>query len=329
MDQLQEYLESYYQGKVTIEEQRLLSGGACQDNFFLRLRVQDQPKELVLRTDRGGSLLSSLSRVDEFSVAKLAFDHDVLTPEPLWKEENQLEPFGHPFVFFKKIDGKTDPRTILKDKSLAKVREHLPNQLAAELVKIHNILYKDNQDFSALKTPSNTEDYAMECVSELEKELDKLSSAHPVLEMALSWMKAHLPKPEPLVLVHGDYRLGNFMVTETGLTGILDWEFAHWGDAAEDIAWVCLRDWRFGSLKKECAGLTSRADFYSEYAKLRSEVDPERVRFWEVMGNARWALGTLQQTMRVLEGKARGIELLAIGRRCCEMEYEILRLIHA
>eukprot|EP01035_Chromulina_nebulosa_P049233 gene49233-66860_t len=36
------------------------------------------------------------------------------------------------------------------------------------------------------------------------------------------------------------------MVNATGLTGILDWEFAAWGDPHEDIGWLCARCWRFG-----------------------------------------------------------------------------------
>lgn len=329
MKLLESYLEQHFNTKVSILNQKLLSGGACQDNFLLEIKKDAEAESMVLRTDRGGSLLSSLSRLNEYSVAELAFEHQVLTPEPLWKEQENIDIFGHPFVFFKKIDGTTDPRTIMKDKSLATAREQLPLQLAAELKKIHSITYQENKDFQALVKPPSSEEYASESIKEFLIELDKLPHRHPVLEAAAAWMLDNLPEPLPLVLVHGDYRMGNFMVDDHGLTGVLDWEFAHWGDPGEDLAWLCLRDWRFGQLKKECAGITSRENFEELYAKQAGGLDFQRVKFWEVMGNARWALGTLQQTNRVLAGKAKGVELLAIGRRCCEMEYEIMRLLYA
>ncbi|MFN8568014.1 MAG: hypothetical protein U0Z44_10975 [Kouleothrix sp.] len=32
-----------------------------------------------------------------------------------------------------------------------------------------------------------------------------------------------------------------------GLRAVIDWEFAHIGDPLEDLAWPCVRDWRFGN----------------------------------------------------------------------------------
>ena len=36
------------------------------------------------------------------------------------------------------------------------------------------------------------------------------------------------------------------MVDETGIVAVLDWEFAHVSDPAEDLAWPLVRAWRFG-----------------------------------------------------------------------------------
>ena len=50
-------------------------------------------------------------------------------------------------------------------------------------------------------------------------------------------------------------------------------------------------------------------------------------RWWEIAGNLRWAVGAHEQAQRVLSGAETDLELLAIGRRACEMEYEALRLV--
>src|SRR5690606_21853689 len=63
----------------------------------------------------------------------------------------------------------------------------------------------------------------------------------PVVAEALGWLRANAPADGGLVLLHGDYRLGNWLVERAGaatrLTGILDWEMVHLGDPVEDLAW--------------------------------------------------------------------------------------------
>ena len=55
----------------------------------------------------------------------------------------------------------------------------------------------------------------------------------------------NLPKVDDLVLVHGDYRIGNIMINDDQISGILDWEFTQWGDR-RDLGWFTSKCWRFG-----------------------------------------------------------------------------------
>jgi aminoglycoside phosphotransferase (APT) family kinase protein len=60
----------------------------------------------------------------------------------------------------------------------------------------------------------------------------------PIARGAIRWMRRN-PPPDPArpAVVHGDYRLGNFLSTpDAGITAILDWEMCHIGDPLEDIA---------------------------------------------------------------------------------------------
>ncbi len=54
-------------------------------------------------------------------------------------------------------------------------------------------------------------------------------------------------QPSRTVLVHGDYRMGNLIVDGSDLAAVLDWELVHVGEAYEDLAWFCIRAWRFGA----------------------------------------------------------------------------------
>ena len=169
---------------------------------------------------------------------------------------------------------------------------------------------------------------AERAVADLRSYIAELPSVRPAIAAILRWLEANQPEPERSVLNHGDFRTGNFMVTRNGLEAILDWEFAHWGSRCEDLAWICVRDWRFGALSKPVGGFGDRHEFLTAYeAAAKTTVDPKSLWWWEVMGNARWAVGAVQQTMRYLSGNERDLEYLAIGRRAVEMEWEALRLI--
>ena len=105
----------------------------------------------------------------------------------------------------------------------------------------------------------------------------------PVLEFALSWLKRHLPPPpRRLVLVHGDYRTGNFLYDQTGITGILDWEMAHAGDPIEDLGWLVIKSWRWAG-DERVGGLCTRDEFVKLYEDAGGvKVDPAVLKFWEV-----------------------------------------------
>ncbi|MCB1158076.1 MAG: phosphotransferase family protein [Leptospiraceae bacterium] len=336
-DKLKQYLEKRLNTQVEIQDFISLSGGggACQDNYSLRLEVSsgewEGTHELVMRTDKGASLYASISKKDEFRVTSIAHERGVKTPRPYWLEEDGSYT-GNPFFVMQRINGKANGRYLVKDRTIEKARKNLPHELAENLAKIHSIQPTDCKEEDLHKVLGAgrklDKDYAADEIKTLREEVAKLKEPHPAIELILNWAEKNKPEVNEIVLVHGDFRTGNFMVSENGLEGILDWEFAHWGEPYEDIAWLCMRDWRFGRLNKEAGGICTRKEFYDLYSKYAKEpVDANRVLFWEVIGNLRWAIGSVGQAERHLSGKDRGIELAAIGRRSCEMEFEAMRLI--
>jgi aminoglycoside phosphotransferase (APT) family kinase protein len=117
------------------------------------------------------------------------------------------------------------------------------------------------------------------------------------------------------------------MVDGSGLTGILDWEFAGWGDPMEDIGWFCAKCWRFGAPANEAGGMGPRDAFYRSYEKASGRrIDPEAVQYWEAMANVRWGVVAHQQGRRHLSGEVPSLELALTPRIVPEMELEILNL---
>ncbi|MFI5019871.1 MAG: phosphotransferase, partial [Dongiales bacterium] len=162
----------------------------------------------------------------------------------------------------------------------------------------------------------------------LRAHLDRWERGHPVLEWGLRRLELSARDVRDIVLIHQDFRTGNYMIDAAGLTGILDWEFATWGDPMTDIGWFCARCWRFGAEELEAGGIAPRADFYRGYEQASGRrIDAAAVHFWESMAHIRWAVIALQQAHRHIAGGERSLELALTGRLVPELELSTIALL--
>ena len=152
-------------------------------------------------------------------------------------------------------------------------------------------------------------------------------------EWAFRWLAANRPATSTPRLVHGDFRMGNLIVdgstAPVTLAAVLDWEAVHIGQIYEDLAWFCIRAWRFGAPPELAAGgLGSIEDFVTAYERAGgASVDRAALRWWLVLGTLRWGIICRYQAQRHLSGQTRSVELATIGRRVCETESDILDLL--
>jgi aminoglycoside phosphotransferase (APT) family kinase protein len=210
------------------------------------------------------------------------------------------------------VDGETIGRRIVREPP-----PDLPLQLAEELARIHAIP-AELLPF----LPAGT------LWDALYADLDAVEEPHPAIEYGLAWCRERLPLERPRVVSHGDFRLGNFVVDRNGLVAVLDWEFAHVSDPAEDLAWPFVRAWRFGADERRLGGVGDVEPYLERYAKLTGRTIPlDELYAWEVLGNCKWAIGALGQARRHLLGEDRNVEYAILGRLAAEMEYELLDLI--
>lgn len=311
---------------VEIQDLRPLPGGACQENFRVDATFGDTSRRFVLRSDAVESLPGSIDRQAEAAVVAAACAAGVPTPEARWLTTGLVRAGAHAY-FLDWVEGVAIGRRVVSHPSLARARERLPRQLASALAAVHRVTPMTAPELPIADRDADPADAQLRRLRTL---LDRLTEPHPALELAYDWLRQNRPDGGRKTLVHGDFRVGNFMVGPEGLEAVLDWEFAHWGDPLEDLGWLCVRDWRFGNVDRPAGGLAKRAELYGLYAEASGHaVDPVAVRFWEVLGNARWGTAAVLQGARYLTGGARDLELLAIPRRVCEMEFEALRLIEA
>src|SRR4051794_6434311 len=299
-------------------EIRPIPGGASRETWL----VGGESGSWVLRRDPNGSV--SLVPIDEeFALIERAAAAGVPVPAPI-----ALEPdggrFGTSGMLMSFVAGTSVAPRILRKPELEEARRRLPVQLGGALARIHAI------DPSGLDgvLPASAGDPAVAQIEEWERQLDEIGEPLPAVELGLRWLHANAPESTEPRLVHGDFRLGNFIVDEGGLAAVIDWELAHLGDPAEDIGWLCIRSWRFGNEDRPVAGVGALDEFLAAYQAAGGEpVDPGRVRYWEAFGNVKWAVICAKQAHDHRSGVRRSHELASLGRRICEPEWDLLQLI--
>lgn len=314
---------------VEVEALTLLPHGAVQENWLVvatchggRLAGR---QHLVLRANAATALGLGLDRAAEFAVLRAVHAAGVKVPEPLLLCA-EASVIGKPFFLMRWLPGEAAPQRITAG-STGSAPNRIARQLAAELARLHAIRPPGRHLAALGAAPADAAEWRLaECARLLAAD----DEPHPVAEWGLRWLARHRPAPVAPVLCHGDFRTGNYLVDAQGLTALLDWEFASWSDPAEDIGWFCLGCWRFGAYGREAGGIAARADFLSTYeAASGCRIEPERLRWWEVLAALRWLVIALRQRDRALIAGEHSLDLALTGRRPAECELEILKLTAA
>lgn len=317
-------------GDVSITNLQRMAGGASREIWSLDLAYEKNgtpcSHALVLRRDPPGAAVQS-RRSDEFRLLRAAAAAAVPVPAVHWlADEDQT--LGGPFFLMDRIEGETIPRRLLRDADYTRARQVMTGELGAILAKIHAIDAGDAQ-LSFLVRPEPEQNAAEFELNRYEQIYRVITpDPHPAFELAIRWLRRRLPATKQLCVVHGDFRIGNVIFGPEGTRSILDWELAHVGDPMEDLGWICVRSWRFGHDDKPVGGLGEREELFRAYEKAGGgAVDPAHVRYWEVLGNLKWAIMTIMQAKAYLDGHVKSVELASLGRRTAEMELELLDLI--
>lgn len=290
----------------------------------------DVTRGFILRRDPDASLLVS-ERDLEFRVMEAVRAHGVPVPEMYWLEQDASH-LDRPFALMERLEGaEASPQKVLMDPAFFPARARISDEFVRILAKIHAI------DVVGLGLRVLGEAPAPDACGPLEVEkwerivAEEALEPQPVLRAAFAWMKKHPPKPaQKIVLVHADYRTGNFLARPDGeITGILDWEMTHIGDPLEDIGWACIRPWRWIGTE-HIGGLMDRADLHKKYEEYSGlQIDDYSVRFWEVLGNAKLAAIFLTGARSYCEGRTRSPMLAFLGRNVNRLELEIMDLMQA
>ncbi len=299
---------------MTIGDLARLPGGASRETWsFTAGDGEGAARKLVLRRDPPRAAPSGLRL--EAALLRAAASAHVPVPAVVVSGD-ETAGLGATFMIMEFIEGETIPRRILRDEQWAEVRPLLAAQCGQALAAIHRI--------PAVEIPGLAGGDPLEQLRGL---LDRLGQPHPAFELGLRWLAETRPPRSAETVVHGDFRNGNLIVGPDGIRAVLDWELAHRGDPLEDLGWLCVKAWRFGSsLPVGGFGTVDQLVTAYEGAGGRA-VDESVLRWWQVLGTLRWGIICIVQALTHTTGAVRSVELAAIGRRVCEVEWDLLELL--
>jgi aminoglycoside phosphotransferase (APT) family kinase protein len=218
-------------------------------------------------------------------------------------------------LVMRSVPGETIARRILRDDEFAPARAVLVRELAEFLAGLHAL---DPGEVPGVETP--------DALSVWDK-YQRLEQRSAVFDRAHEWLLAHRPPAVTDALIHGDLRMGNVIVGPEGLRAVIDWELIHRGDPHEDLAWLCLKAWRFG-VPQEVGGLGSIDELVSAYEAAGGRtIDRDALRWWLVAKTLTWGVGCMLQAETHRSGRVRSIDLAAVGRRTAEQEWDLVELL--
>jgi aminoglycoside phosphotransferase (APT) family kinase protein len=258
---------------------------------WLRARGEDAPVEIAERTTVGLSQETWLGRVGgEDVVLRLptpSSGHRAILsqrqalaavggddgpwPRLLFHDDTADNPFERPFIVMRRIHGKVPVgwHDLPEDERLAVARESMDVLAALHAIDVGATPLAGNDPSPLMTFPG------------LVKLFERVAPLPPVLEAGLWWLGRHgPPEPQRWTIVHGDFRMGNMIVADGRLAGVLDWEMAAPGDPIVDVVWNFISLWDLAPIDEE--------PLIERYARAAGvELDSEHLRWHRALGYAR------------------------------------------
>jgi aminoglycoside phosphotransferase (APT) family kinase protein len=295
---------------VEVAAMRRLTGGASRETWAFTANGV----ELVLRRDPPGRPNPPGGMQREADAMRACRRAGLAAPDVVAVDDGPL--LGTPGLVMRRVPGETIPRRILRDDAFATARSTLVGDLGRFCAGLHAL---DPVEVPGAEQP--------DALADIWARYHRVDDRSPTFEKTYDWLVAHRPPPTPPVLIHGDLRLGNLIVGPDGLAAVIDWELVRLGDPLEDIAWLCLKAWRFGE-QLEVAGLGTVDELIDAYEAAGGRpVDRAALHWWLVEKTLGWGIGCMAQAAFHLSGRVRSMELAAVGRRTAEQEWDLLELV--
>jgi aminoglycoside phosphotransferase (APT) family kinase protein len=292
--------------------------GFSQETFSFEVElVRDGRREsrgYVAKREPEAGLLEPYDLEPEFRVLHALSDDPLPSPPTPWFERDPAV-LERPFYVMERLPGEVPipaPRPDGSGPLDEGERRSLGPEVARALARLHAVSLA-RPELAFLERPAPGREAALR---EVERWAARIARSRlpvaPVLAEAVGWLRRNAPATDEITLVHGDYRLGNFLVSradgEAHLTGILDWEMVHLGDPTEDVGWCTSLLWRAGT--PWASALLPVEEFVKLYADASERaVDPGRLRYYELLAVVKMAAIMLTGIRAFRDGRTRDLRM--------------------
>lgn len=271
---------------VAVENLLRIPGGASRETWMFDARYGGNVEQLIVRIDPPASLLET-DRETEFALYSAFAGSAVPVPRMRLMEPDGSILGGAFFVMDRIGDCESTPRLLLEP-AFDGLRAGIAYRMYEILADIHAL------DWSAHGLAHLAE--GITCETSWRHELDHWERVideneiepQPIIRAGIRWLRANPPPPaRHLAVVHGDFRVGNFLYRKDGsIVGVLDWEMGHIGDPLEDIAWSCAQAFRWAN--DYPGGIVSREDVIANYERAAGiTVDRDALHWWDVFSDVK------------------------------------------
>ncbi len=230
---------------MTVTSVTPLAGGFGKETTLFEVTGQALSGAFVMRRDLAGgaSITNDCHRnIMEYPVIKAAHARGFPAPDAVWLDTEHAMLPGGDFIIMRKSPGKIGgnffgAQTAIPDDlvdSLAKIMAGLHTlepltELGDLNPAVNTALWTKSRSESAADYISGWQDYF----------LSNNHTPSPSLMALFGWLLDNVPpRKGRSVLLHGDFGFHNFLFDDGRLSAVLDWEFAHIGDPAEELGYV-------------------------------------------------------------------------------------------
>ena len=315
---LRDYLEPLLptaSGPLVVEA---LTGG--QSNPTYRLRWGGAA--YVLRKQPAGELLPSAHAVDrEYRVMTALAGSGVPVPRTYaYCDDRSI--VGTPFFVMDFADGRQffDPAV---PELPAEQRTALWDDINAVLARLHRVDYAA----AGLGDYGKPGNYFERQVARWTRQYRAAETERiPAMDRLIEWLPQHVLASEESAIVHGDFRMDNFIVhrTEPRVIAILDWELSTLGHPLADLAYQAMA-WRvtFAQFRGmagndfHALGLPTEAEYVASYCRRtgRDPIDPMAWEFCVAFSMFRLAAILQGITKRAQQGNSADAHAAEVGAR--------------
>lgn len=299
-----------------VENIRRFTVGAAQETCRFDMiwgANGEQRQGLVMRREMPDAIIQTERRT-EYAALRAFAASDVPVPEVFALEEDPAH-LGAPFMIMEEIAGCESAPYLLDDPRYDPVRARMGHRKWQILGQIAGADPTALGLDTKLRNPGASDCWKVELDYWSDVLRTESREIEPASEAAIRWLEANPPPPPPrMVVVHGDFRTGNFLYTERGeIHAVLDWEMCHIGDPHEDIAWAMVSLWAGGRDDRPGRLIGTKDALKTYTAASGISVDPKALGWWRLFATIK-AMAIWKSSGRIFaDGKSDDPMMVRIG----------------